>query len=59
MDIKELKKLGNKIYSIAQRIEESDRAGMTTRIPGYLDELETLKTKLETELPKLRENYGK
>ena len=59
MDIKEFKKLGNKIYSISQRIEESEKAGMTTRIPAYLDELDALKLKMETELPKLREYYGK
>lgn len=38
--LKQLKKKGNKIYSLGQKIEESNRQGMVTRIPPYLLELE-------------------
>lgn len=38
--ILEIKKLGNKINSLAKKIEESEKGGMPTRIPGYIEELE-------------------
>ena len=46
--ILEIKKAGNKINSLARKIEESDKAGMSTRIPGYIEELEKTQESLKT-----------
>lgn len=57
MDAKEIKRLGNRIYSLGQKIEESSKNGMTTRIPGYVEQLEKESAKLAESLPKIKEEY--
>ena len=39
MNYSELKKMGNKVYSLTVKIEESKKSGMVTRIPGYVEKL--------------------
>lgn len=40
IQILELKKIGLKINSLARKIEESEKSGSPTRIPGYITEME-------------------
>lgn len=56
MSEKEIKKSGNKIYSLGQKIEESTKAGMITRIPDYVEKLEQEVEKLKSALPEIRKN---
>ena len=55
--IQEIKKIGLKINSLARKIEEADKAGMTTRIPGYVDEISKSCKKLDSCFETLRKEY--
>lgn len=57
MDISELKKLGNKIYSLCVKVEESDKSGMKTRIPGYVEKLKETKEKLVLKIEELEKKH--
>lgn len=51
---KELKKLGNKVYSISVKIQECSDKGMTTRIPSYVQELEKTNKEIELKIKQLK-----
>lgn len=57
MTIQELKKLGLKINSLSRKIEEADRCGMTTRIPGYIQELDKQKDRYDKLVTDLKIAY--
>jgi len=57
MAIQELKKLGLKINSLSRKIEEADRCGMTTRIPGYIEELDKQKVRFDKLMTDLKTEY--
>lgn len=48
--ITNIKKLSSKINSLARKIEEAERAGMSTRIPGYLKQLKEAQESLNNEI---------
>lgn len=52
----EIKKSGNKIYSLGQKIQESKKAGMINRIPDYVEKLDQEIEKLKAALPEIRKN---
>lgn len=54
--IQEIKKLGLKINSLARKIEEADRSGMTSRIEGYVEELNKAKEKLNSKIEEFSKN---
>ena len=56
MNLKEIKRLGNKIFAITHKIEECEKNGMTTRIPGYVEQLGEIESKLSAELRKLEKS---
>ncbi len=57
MNYSELKKMGNKVYSLTVKIEESKKSGMVTRIPGYVEKLKETKIKLVAAIEELEKKY--
>lgn len=57
MDLIKLKKLGNRIYSLSVKISECEKAGMKTRIPGYIKKLQETKKELNLEAENLKKTY--
>lgn len=57
MDMTELKKSGNKVYALAAKIEECEKNGMKTRIPGYIEKLKESRVKIIDMIDKLDKKY--
>lgn len=52
--LKTIKKTGNKTYTLAQKIQECNNAGMKTRIPGYVEGLEKCQDALAAQISQLK-----
>ena len=46
MNTEKLKKLGNKIYALARKIEEAEKNGMVNRIETYKKQLKEVKDEI-------------
>ena len=55
--MRNLKKLGNKIYTISVKIQECQEKGMESRVPTYIEQLEEAKRQISVEVQKLKTEY--
>ena len=56
--IQEIKKLGLKINSLGRKIEEAERAGMATRIPDYIEQMQKVQEKFSKCFDELKKEHN-